>query len=128
MKTRKDKTSSAKKFGQNSTPVKKTRSNVLNQQLISRARCGNGIVASTNKTADGSQVIGFGPGALRLSIDPRDQWTIASTPLDKRDRFQKDFEIIEKLGEGEFGIAYKVRVVTSQDDVPGALRAVKQQK
>lgn len=46
-------------------------------------------------------------------------------PLDKRDRFRKDFEIIGKLGEGEFGVAYKVRVINSKDDQAGSLRAVK---
>jgi hypothetical protein len=46
--------------------------------------------------------------------------------LGKRDRFRKDFEILDKLGEGEFGIAFKVRVLTSEDDVAGSLRAVKQ--
>jgi hypothetical protein len=51
-----------------------------------------------------------------------------SQPIGKRDRFASDFEIIEKLGEGEFGIAYKVRVLTSTEDQPGMLRAVKQQK
>lgn len=51
-----------------------------------------------------------------------------SQPIGKRDRFSNDFEIIDKLGEGEFGIAYKVRVLTSTEDAAGTLRAVKQLK
>jgi hypothetical protein len=63
--------------------------------------------------ANASTALGFGPGALRLSLDPNDPSQIMSSPLEKRDRFRKDFEILDRLGEGEFGIAYKVRVVTS---------------
>jgi len=94
--------------------------------LISRARCGAGIL--TDDKQPGKVGIGFGPGALRLYPDPDDSSTILSAPDGQRDRFAKDFEIISKLGEGEFGVAYKVRVLESQDDQPGALRAVKQQK
>ena len=61
-------------------------------------------------------------------LDSHDLDQLVSEPIGKQDRFSKDFEIIEKLGEGEFGIAYKVRVLTSSEDVPGTLRAVKQQK
>ena len=40
--------------------------------------------------------------------------------MDERDRFYTQFNVIEKIGEGEFGIAYKV---TCKSD--GQLRAVK---
>lgn len=69
-----------------------------------------------------------GPGALRLKLDLKDGQQLVTEPIDKRDRFRKDFEIIDKIGEGEFGIAYKVRVINSKDDQTGSLRAVKQQK
>lgn len=29
-------------------------------------------------------------------------------PMQERDRFYTEFNVIEKIGEGEFGIAYKV--------------------
>jgi hypothetical protein len=57
-----------RKSEQPDTPIKKTRSNILNQQLISRARCGNGLL----KGQKGAQTIGFGPGALRLVLDAHD--------------------------------------------------------
>lgn len=41
----------------------------------------------------------------------------------ERDKFNKDFNLIEKIGEGEFGIAYKVMCKSD-----GTLRAVKKQK
>lgn len=41
-------------------------------------------------------------------------------PMCERDKFNKDFDVLEKIGEGEFGIAYKVRC--KQD---GTYRAVK---
>jgi len=41
----------------------------------------------------------------------------------ERDRFYTDFNVIEKIGEGEFGVAYKV---TCKSD--GQMRAVKKQK
>ena len=67
--------------------------------------------------------IGIGPGAFRLELDPTTK-KIKSVAMQKRDRFRKDFNVIEKIGEGTFGMAHKV---TSKQE-GGILRAVKKQK
>jgi len=72
--------------------------------------------------------MGFGPGAFRLRLDPNDKVSLVTEPIGKRDRFRKDFEMLDKIGEGEFGIAHKARVISSIDDNVGSLRAIKQQK
>lgn len=67
--------------------------------------------------------IGFGSGAFRLELDPATK-KIKTVAMHKKDRFRKDFNVIEKIGEGSFGMAHKV---TSKLE-GGILRAVKKQK
>ena len=69
--------------------------------------------------------MGFGPGAFRLRLDPNDLESLLTEPIGKRDRFRQDFETLDKLGEGEFGVAHKARVISSIDYNVGSLRATK---
>lgn len=66
--------------------------------------------------------INVGPGPYKLMLDSGSK-RLVPQPLQERDRFYTNFNVIEKIGEGEFGIAYKVT-----DKTDGLLRAVKKQK
>ena len=68
---------------------------------------------------DGLPQIEVGPGPYRLLLDSATKM-IVPYPMSERDRFYTEFNVIEKIGEGEFGIAYKV---TCKSD--GLQRAVK---
>ena len=61
------------------------------------------------------------PGPYKLILDSASK-KIVPEPIEK-DRFEKHFNLIEKIGEGEFGIAYRV---TCKSD--GVQRAIKKQK
>ena len=63
--------------------------------------------------------IEVGPGPYRLLLDSATKMVVPH-PMSERDRFYSEFNMIEKIGEGEFGIAFKV---TCKND--GLLRAVK---
>ena len=67
--------------------------------------------------------IGFGSGAFRLELDPTTK-KINPVSMQKTNRFRKDFNVIEKIGEGTFGMAHKVTSKLEGD----ILRAVKKQK
>ena len=66
--------------------------------------------------------IEVGPGPYRLILDSASKMVVPH-PMAERDRFYTEFNVIEKIGEGEFGIAYKC---TCKSD--GQLCAVKKQK
>jgi len=63
---------------------------------------------------DIDKVLGVGSGAFKLQLTNEalggSGCKLRSIPMDKRDRFGKDFELLEKIGEGTFGEAFKVRV------------------
>lgn len=60
-----------------------------------------------------------GTGPFKLELDTTSKMLIPQ-PMLERDKFNKDFDVLEKIGEGQFGIAYKVRCKKT-----GIYRAVK---
>lgn len=77
---------------------------------------GNGAIIS------GLNRLESGTGPFKLELDPTSKMLVP-LQMSERDKFSKDFDVIEKIGEGEFGIAYKVRCKND-----GTFRAVKKQK
>ena len=67
--------------------------------------------------------MGIGPGPFRLRLNAS-TGKIEALPMETRDHFSKDFNVIKKVGEGSFGIAYKV--VSHLEG--GIHRAIKKQK
>jgi len=63
-----------------------------------------------------------GTGPYNLLLD-KASGKIVPVPLPRKDRFDTEFVVTKKIGEGEFGIAYRV---TCKSD--GEQRAVKKQK
>ena len=58
--------------------------------------------------SNGLPKIEIGPGPFKLVLDSTAKM-IVPMPMAERDHFFKEFEKIEKIGEGEFGIAYRVK-------------------
>ena len=65
-----------------------------------------------------------GTGPFRLILDSGSKRLVPQPINDERDRFHTNFNIMEKIGEGTFGVAYKV---TSKTE-PNVFRAIKKQK
>lgn len=63
--------------------------------------------------------IGIGPGPYQLLLDSASK-VVVPKPMKERDIFTRQFQMLEKIGEGEFGIAYRVTC-----KIDGMQRAVK---
>ena len=60
-----------------------------------------------NLSANGFPQMGIGPGPFKLILNPTTK-KIEAHPMAGRNRFHKEFSDITMIGEGSFGIAYKV--------------------
>ncbi len=73
-------------------------------------------------SSNGLPNIQVGTGPYKLVLDSASK-NIVPQPMAERDYFLRQFENIEKIGEGQFGIAYRVKCRSS-----GLQWAVKKQK